>query len=286
MVSLVALLLFGSCATAPADLARDVDRIIAANEGKTIGVAYYDLSTGETFLRNEREVFHAASTMKVPVMLGIFEAVSRGELRLDQPVRVHNEFTSILDHSKYALESREDSDAALYESIGRDLPLEELVRRMIVRSSNLATNIVIELIGAPRVMTLMKSIGANDIQVLRGVEDDKAYHAGMNNTTTAYDLMLIFRALGESRVISPDASATMIEILAAQEHNDGIPAGLPPGTRVAHKTGTITRIAHDSGLVIRPDGSSYVLVVLTRGFPKSSEAEKVIAAISRAAWSR
>jgi beta-lactamase class A len=286
MVSLVALLLFGSCATAPADLARDVDRIIAANEGKTIGVAYYDLSSGETFLRNEREVFHAASTMKVPVMLGIFEAVSRGELRLDQPVRVHNEFTSILDRSKYALESREDSDAALYESIGRDLPLEELVRRMIVRSSNLATNIVIELIGAPRVMTLMKSIGANDIQVLRGVEDDKAYHAGMNNTTTAYDLMLIFRALGESRVISPDASATMIEILAAQEHNDGIPAGLPPGTRVAHKTGTITRIAHDSGLVIRPDGSSYVLVVLTRGFPKSSEAEKVIAAISRAAWSR
>jgi beta-lactamase class A len=156
---------------------------------------------------------------------------------------------------------------------------------MIVRSSNLATNIVIELIGAPRVMTLMKTIGANDIQVLRGVEDDKAYHAGMNNTTTAYDLMLIFRALGESRVISPDASAKMIEILAAQEHNDGIPAGLPPATRVAHKTGTITRIAHDSGLVMRPDGSSYVLVVLTRGFPKSSEAEKVIAAISRAAWS-
>jgi beta-lactamase class A len=284
--SFFALLLFASCATTPPDLARDVDRIIAANPGKTIGVAYYDLSTGETFLRNELEVFHAASTMKVPVMLGIFEAVSRGELLLDQPVRVRNEFTSILDGSKYALESREDSDAALYESIGRDLPLEELVRRMIVRSSNLATNIVIELIGAPRVMTLMKSIGANDIQVLRGVEDDKAYHAGMNNTTTAYDLMLIFRALGESRVISPEASAKMIEILAAQEHNDGIPAGLPPGTRVAHKTGTITRIAHDSGLVMRPDGSSYVLVVLTRGFPKSSEAEEVMAAISRAAWSR
>ena len=284
IASFATLLLLASCATAPPNLARDVDRIIAANADQTIGVAYYDLSTGETFLRNEREVFHAASTMKVPVMLGIFEAVSRGELRLDQPVSVRNEFTSILDGSKYALESREESDAALYESIGRDLPLEELVRRMIVRSSNRATNIVIELIGAPRVMTLMKGIGADDIQVLRGVEDDKAYHAGMNNTTTAYDLMLIFRALGESRVISPEASAKMIEILAAQEHNDGIPAGLPPGTRVAHKTGSITRIAHDSGLVIRPDGSSYVLVVLTRGFPKSSEAEKVIAAISRAAW--
>ena len=106
----------------------------------------------------------------------------------------------------------------------------------------------------------------------------------MNNTATAYDLMLIFRALGERKVISADASKKMIEILAAQEHNDGIPAGLPEGTRVAHKTGTITRIAHDAGLVMRPDGTAYVLVVLTRNFPKSSEAEEVIAAISRAAW--
>src|SRR5688500_73677 len=268
------------CTTAPANLARDVDRIIASSSGKTIAVAYYELSTGETFLRNEREVFHAASTMKVPVMLGIFEAVSRGELRLDQPVRVRNEFTSILDGSKYALESREDSDAALYESIGRDLPLEELVRRMIVRSSNLATNIVIELIGAPRVMTLMKSIGANDIQVLRGVEDDKAYHAGMNNTTTAHDLMLVFKTLGERKAISAEASAMMIDILTAQEFNDGIPGGLPKGTSVAHKTGSITAIAHDAGLV----DSQYVLVVLTKGFKRTDDAEKVIAEISKIIW--
>ena len=284
LVALTALILAASCATPRPDLAREVDRIIGANPGQTIAVAYYDLRSGDSFMRNEREVFHAASTMKVPVMLGIFEAVSRGDLRLDQPVPVRNEFTSILDGSKYALESREDSDAALYGEVGRDLPLEELVRRMIVRSSNLATNLVIELIGAKRVMRLMQEIGANDIQVLRGVEDDKAYHAGMNNTTTARDLMLIFRALGESRVISPAASAKMIEILAAQEHNDGIPAGLPPGTRVAHKTGSITKISHDAGLVIRPDGSSYVLVVLTRGFAKGDDADRVIAAISGAAW--
>ena len=277
-------LIFTGCATAAPDLGHDVDRIIAANRGKTIAVAYYDLKSGATLLRNEREVFHAASTMKVPVMLGIFEAASRGALRPDQPVRVHNEFTSIYDGSRYALEPREDSDPELYELIGRQLPLEELVRRMIVRSSNLATNVVIELIGAERVMALMKEIGAHDIRVLRGVEDDKAYHAGMNNTVTAYDLMLIFRALGESRIISPEASLQMTGILTAQEHNDGIPAGLPEGTRVAHKTGSITRISHDAGLIFAPDASSYVLVVLTRGFPKNSQAEKVIASISRAVW--
>jgi beta-lactamase class A len=155
---------------------------------------------------------------------------------------------------------------------------------MIARSSNLATNNVIELIGAKQVMALMQQIGANDIRVLRGVEDQKAFDAGMNNTTTAYDLMLIFRALGERKVISADASQKMIDVLAAQEFNRGIPAGLPLGTRVAHKTGDITRVAHDAGLVLAPDGSSYVLVVLTRGFNKLRDAEKVMAQISRAVW--
>jgi beta-lactamase class A len=280
LVLALALLLAG-CASAPAT----VDSVIAAHPGKTIAVAYYDLTSGATLLRNEREVFHAASTMKVPVMLGIYEAVTRGELSLDQPVRVKNEFVSILDGSTYALESREDSDPTLYAEIGKDLPLRELVRRMEVRSSNLATNIVIELIGAKRVMRLMKEIGANDIQVLRGVEDDKAYHAGMNNTTTAQDLMLVFRTLAEKRAVTAAASEEMLEILAAQEHNDGIPAGLPPGTRVAHKTGSITAIAHDAGLVFRPDGSQYVLVVLTRGFQKGDDAKRVIADISRLLWS-
>ncbi|HEY0156597.1 MAG TPA: serine hydrolase [Thermoanaerobaculia bacterium] len=281
LAALPLLFLFG-CASGDRDLGASIDRILAAHPRQTIAVAYHDLDGGASLLRNEREVFHAASTMKVPVMLGVFEAISRGAMRLDQPVRVKNEFTSILDGSRYALEAREDSDTALYDLIGTDSTVEELVRRMIVRSSNLATNLVIELIGAPRVMTLMKQIGANDIQVLRGVEDDKAYHAGMNNTVTAYDLMLIFRALAEKRVVSSEASEQMVNVLLAQEHNDGIPAGLPKGTRVAHKTGSITEISHDAGLVLEPDGGRYVLVVLTRGFKKGDDADRAIADIARA----
>ncbi len=284
-IVLLLLLLLAGCATVPRhDLATDVDRILAAHSDQTIAVAYYDFGDGTTLLRHEQTVFHAASTMKVPVMLGIFEAVTRGELQLDQPVRVRNDFVSIFDGSHYALDPGEDSDPDLYGLIGTDVPLEDLVRRMIVRSSNLATNIVIELIGAPRVMALMKEIGAEKIQVLRGVEDDKAYHAGMNNTVTAYDLMVIFRTLAESRAVNVEASAKMLDILLAQELNDGIPAGLPNDARVAHKTGSITAIAHDGGVVIAPDGSRYVLVVLTRGFAKTSDGERVIAEISRAVW--
>jgi beta-lactamase class A len=270
------------CATSHGDLAERVDRILARQHGKTIAVAYYDLERGTSLLRNEREVFHAASTMKVPVMLGIFEAVSRGTLRLDQPVLVRNDFVSILDGSHFALDHHEDSDPALYDSVGTTVPLEELVRRMIDRSSNLATDLVIQLVGAPEVMTLMHQIGANDVRVLRGVEDDKAYQAGMNNTVTANDLMLIFKALAEKRVVSPEASDRMLEILLGQELNDGIPAGLPKGTRVAHKTGSITEIAHDAGIVLEPNGTRYILVVLTRGYKKTTDAERVIARISRA----
>jgi beta-lactamase class A len=279
--TVAAFFLLSGCASS---LPSSVDAIISAHPQQTIAVAYYDLRSGATLLRNEHEVFHAASTMKVPVMLGVFEAVTRGELRLDQRVVVKNDFISIYDRSHYALEAREDSDPKLYDLAGTEVTLEELVRRMIDRSSNLATNLVIELIGAPRVMALMKQIGAEKIQVLRGVEDDKAYEAGMNNTTTAHDLMLIFKTLAEMRAVSPEASRKMVDILLLQEHNDGIPAGLPTGTRVAHKTGSITRISHDAGLVFAPDGSQYVLVVLTRGFEKGADAERVIAEISKAVW--
>ena len=269
--SLLASLCLAGCATT------DVQSILDKHKAQTIAIAFYDMRDGRTYFHNEREVFHAASTMKVPVMLGIFEAVSRGELRFDQPVRVRNEFTSIFDGSPYTLNPKDDSDDEMYKFVGREVPLEFLVRRMIVRSSNLATNNVIDLVGAKPVMAIMKRIGANDIQVLRGVEDQKAYDHGMNNTTTAYDLMLVFRALMPSQ--------PMIDILAAQEFNSGIPAGLPHGTRVAHKTGDITRVAHDAGIVFRPDGPAYVLVVLTRGFEKLKDANKVIAQISRAVWS-
>jgi len=285
LARLAPLLLLASCASVISrDASPSVDRVLASYPDQTIAVAYRNLRDGTTLLRNERETFHAASTMKVPVMLGVFEAISRGVLQLDQPVRVHNEFTSIVDGSKYSLDPQEDSDPSLYDTIGSELPLEELVRRMIVRSSNLATNIVIEFVGAPRVMDLMRQIGADDIRVLRGVEDDKAFEAGMNNTTTALDLMLIFEALADRRVVSEEASEAMLDILLAQEFNDGIPAGLPSGSRVAHKTGSITRIAHDAGLIILPDGSQSVLVVLTRGFDDHAEAERAIAAVTAAIY--
>ena len=272
-----------SAATEDSAFAELVDSIIDES-GHEVAVAFFDSETGETFLRNDRVRMHAASTMKVPVMLAIFDAVSRGELDLDQDIEVENEFVSIIDGSPYSLSFEEDGDPGLYEAVGSTRSLRELTTRMITHSSNLATNIVIELVGATRVMALMESIGAHDIQVLRGVEDIKAYRAGKSNTTTAHDLMIVFGALLGHDGMSGEASEEMIGILAAQHFNESIPAGLPDGTRVAHKTGQITEIHHDAGIIFPPDRKPYVLVVLTRGFEQSEDAYRVTAKISRAIW--
>ncbi|HEY6893262.1 MAG TPA: serine hydrolase [Rhodanobacteraceae bacterium] len=174
--SLLALAI-GCATTAP----HTVDSIIQQQRahGKTIAVAFYDLRDGKSVMRDEHESFHAGSTMKVPVMMAIFEAVQRGDLRLDQPVRVRNEFTSIYDGSKFSCDPGDDSDAGVYKWIGTEVPLETLVKHMIDRSSNLATDNVIELVGAKRVMEVMHRIGADEVQVLRGVEDEKAYEHGI-----------------------------------------------------------------------------------------------------------
>ncbi|HEX7180518.1 MAG TPA: serine hydrolase [Thermoanaerobaculia bacterium] len=265
-----------------------VEEIARRNRGGTISVAFLHLDTGQSFSFYDTEPMHAASTMKVPVMMALFEAVDSGEMRLDEPVPVKNQFQSIVDGSPYSLDPKEDGDPDLYQTVGQTRPLEELIRRMIVRSSNLATNLLIERIGASRVTELMRRIGAYDIHVLRGVEDGKAFQAGLNNRTTAKDLRIVLRALlpgGETEGAFSEASRQrMLDILKAQEFNEKIPAGIPRGTPVAHKTGDITGIHHDAAIVLPPGKSPYILVVLTDGFQDEEMANGIIAEVSRAVW--
>ncbi|HSK78350.1 MAG TPA: serine hydrolase [Thermoanaerobaculia bacterium] len=249
-----------------------------------IAVSYHHLGTGLTIEREEHVSFHAASTMKVPVMMALYRAVERGELSLGQPIPVKNEFRSIVDGSAYTLDPAEDGDPDLYQAVGGTRPLAELIRRMIIRSSNLATNLLIERIGASRATDLMRELGAYEIQVLRGVEDGKAYTAGLNNLTSAKDLRIALEALVDGKTFSERSSSEMIEILKAQEFNEKIPAQLPKGIPIAHKTGDITGIHHDAAIVFPPDEKPYVLVVLTEGFRDEKEANRVIAEISRAVW--
>lgn len=250
----------------------------------TVAIAYHHLGTGATFFHNEDELLHAASTMKVPVMMALFQAVDAGEMRIDEPLPVRNEFQSIVDASTFSLDPKEDGDPELYEGVGSVRPLEELIRRMIVRSSNLATNLLIEKIGPSRATDVLRGLGAYRMRVLRGVEDQKAFDAGLINTATARDLGILMIALAKGEGFSAASREKMLDILKAQEFNEKIPAYLPKGTPIAHKTGDITGIHHDAAIVFPPGEEPYVLVVLTSGYKDEAEANRVIAEISRVIW--
>jgi len=253
---------------------------ISAEPGAQVGIAYVDLASGDTLFLNADTSFHAASTMKVPVMIELFRRANTGSFRMDQGLLMVNQFASIVDGSPYSLDVGSDSDSTLYHRIGQRVRVDTLLRLMITRSSNFATNTLITLVGADAVTRSMRSLGAQRIQVLRGVEDGKAFEKGMNNTTTARDLAIILRAIEEGRAGSPAATHEMLAILLAQEFNEKIPAGLPPGTRVAHKTGEITAVSHDAAIIYPTGRKPYVLVVLTRGIADGTKSSKLIADIS------
>jgi beta-lactamase class A len=284
----------GTAASAPASATSprlagvegEVRGIIRRHAGDTaeVSVAFLDLRTGDSLLVNAHRSMHAASTMKVPVMMELFRRADAGELRLDDSVVVVNQFVSIADGSTYSLDPAEDSDSVIYGRLGQRVSIRELIERMITRSSNLATNQLIALADPRRIARTMAEIGAAEMHVLRGVEDGPAYRAGMNNTTSAHALMRVMAAVAGGRVASPEASRRMAEILGRQEFTEMIPAGVPEGTRTANKTGSITRIAHDAAIVYPPGREPYVLVVMTRGFVSPASAAPVGREISAAVW--
>jgi beta-lactamase class A len=258
-----------------------LEQRIAATTGAVAGVYFKSLKTGELVTIAADSSFHAASTMKVPVMIEFFRQVERGGLLEQQPVLLVNQFASIVDGSPFAVAPIDDSDSTMYLRIGSRVPARELVERMIVRSSNLATNAVLALVGAAHADSTAHALGAQRMRVLRGVEDGKAFQKGLNNTTTARDLGMLLEAIEQRRAASARNCSEMLAILGRQEFNDEIPAGLPPETRVAHKTGQITGVLHDAAIVYLPGRSPYVLVVLTRNIPDARVARTLIADLSR-----
>ena len=262
----------------------DLKNEIIAEFGKNNGVfalVYKDLSSGEEILLNEKMNFHAASTMKTAVLIEAYKQAAGKKFAIHDPVIIKNEFKSVVDGSPYSLNPEDDSETDLYNKINQKLSIYQLLYLMIIQSSNLATNCILELLGAENVNNTMREMGAHDIQVLRGVEDTKAFRMGLNNTTTAYDQMIIFSQMAKGYAVDKHSSEEMIKILLDQKFNDKIPAKLPKRVLVAHKTGWITGVNHDAGIVILPDGRKYVLVMLSKELKDEKAAIKSMAKISK-----
>ena len=279
--------------TALTGLETALTALVAAQDAE-VSIAFVDLGTGAVLELDARKRMHAASTMKLPVLIAAHRLAHEGALRLSQPVLVANQFRSLADGSFFSTDPRHDDDGWTYAQLGKRVPLSKLLERMIVRSGNLATNLLLELVPAQVVTGACRALGALDLEVLRGVEDERAHALGLDNTATAHDLAVLLAAVARSaqepagtlsvgypvdtRVAG---AADILALLRLQELNDGIPAGLPPGTLVAHKTGSITAHSHDAALVFPEGRAPYVLVVLTRGFASEQVATALLRDVSR-----
>jgi beta-lactamase class A len=262
-------------------LRQQIEKIEQESGAKAIAVALHDTETGFELHYKADRWFHAASTIKVPILLGVFAAIDRGDLLPHSRVHVRNRFLSVVEDIPFRVESGRDANSAVHNAIGKMMRVDELAYHMITTSSNLATNLLLGVIGSKAINETLKELKVDDgIELERGVEDELAFEKGINNMVTADGLLRILVLLSQGKAFSPALSRRMMDILHGQEFNQGIPARLPKGARVAHKTGEISTVAHDAGVIYLPKRKPYVLVVLTEWDPAGSGRSRTIASIS------
>ena len=249
-----------------------------------VAVAVYDFEHHTTWSINPARWFHAASTIKVPVLLGVYDAIEQHRFDPISRVHVRNRFISVVDGRPYRVPRSSDANAEVQAAIGRMLTVHELAEHMLVLSSNLATNLLLDLVGIEAARASLARLHVSGIDLRRGVEDESAWEAGINNRVTAAGLCETLRLVEEGKAISADASKAMLDILHQQRFRSGIPAGLPEDARVAHKTGEISTVAHDAGIVYLDGRDAYVVVILTEWAPDVNARQETIARISRAVY--
>lgn len=249
-----------------------------------LAVAVHDTATGEDFRLHADRWFHSASTIKVAILLGVFGAFHRGTLFPQSRVHVRNRFYSAFDGQAFRVQSDRDANSTVHESIGKTMRVGELAHHMIVTSSNLATNLLLDLVGVESIQRMLDGFGIEGIDLRRGVEDERAFEHGINNRVTAEGLASLLALVVEGRAFTPELSQGMLAILHEQEFRSGIPAKLPKGTRIANKTGEISTIAHDAGVVFPSGRKPFVIVVLTEWDPEGGRRMDLIARASRAVY--
>jgi beta-lactamase class A len=267
-------------AAAEVSLYRNVLQIREQHGLERLGIAFYDSETTIQWSYNGDAWFHAASTMKLAVLLAVYRQVVRGELTVEEPVHVRNKFLSIVDRRPFKLEISRDGDPEVYANLGRTMSVKQLAYHMITTSSNFATNLLVDVVGVDTIQASLRELGIDGVSVLRGVEDQAAYDAGLNNEVTANGLLKLLRLIAEGRAFSPEVCADMLEILLDQRFKGGIPAGLPREARVAHKTGNISTVDHDAGIVYLARRNPYVVVILTQ-LPSAAARGPAVAQVSK-----
>ena len=265
-------------------LQRRIAEIGAERSLTAVSVAIHDYQTDRSFEMDGGRWFHAASVIKLAVLLGVFKAVEDGMLRLDDPVHVRNRFRSVVDGAVYRVERDRDGDAECHRRVGRTMQIAELSRAMIVRSSNIATNLLVDLLGLEFVRRTLSAAGVEGVRMMRGVEDHAAFERGINNEMTSAGARQLLRVMHENGFLRQESRDRIREILLAQEFNAMIPAQLPDNVEVAHKTGEISTHSHDAGLVFPEGRKPYVAAIFTQSEAAVDQRTRAVAEISAAIY--
>jgi beta-lactamase class A len=260
-------------------LSEALERVAAERKAKAIAVAVHDLETDFRFsLRGDRW-FHAASTIKVAVLLAVFRGADEGRLRLDDSLHVRNRFFSAADGTVFHVNPDRDATPELYQAIGRTAKISALAHAMICGSSNLATNLLLDFVGVEYARSVLRKAQVDGVELRRGVEDHGAHEQGINNEATADGLLSLLSVI-RSDFLSKESKQQVIQILLEQRFNSMLPAGLPSHAIVAHKTGEISTASHDIGIVYLPEREPYIAAILTEFDADQGGRRETVAAIS------
>jgi beta-lactamase class A len=254
----------------------------------SLGVSVFDYLSGLSWSFNGDRWFHAASVIKLAILVAVYEASEQGRFSMGNRLHVRNRFLSIADGRPFRVDSTRDADAEVHAALGRTLQVRKLARRMIVTSSNLATNLLVNLVGLDAARESIERLGIEGVDLRREVEDERAYEQGIFNRMTPDGAVGILRAIVAAKGISPESSDEMTNILLDQEFGGTIAPGLPDtiraAARVAHKTGEISTVTHDVGAVFMPGRPPYIVAIFVESNGDLKGRQEAGAAASTAVW--
>lgn len=245
-----------SQSTLSSSIADTVEPLLKSYQGD-VAVAVYHFESDTHWSVRGDVVMPTASLIKLPVMIEAYRQVAAGKVKLEQRIEVKKDD---MVQGSGILTS--------HFSPGTTISLRDAIRLMIVYSDNTATNLVVDAIGLPATTAAMKVLGYPETQlnakVFRrdvSIAPERSEKFGLGSTT-AIDMVKLVTQLKRGELASPAATEAMIDHLIHCDDKSRFPLLLPTKVKVAHKTGSVTRVRTDAGLLMGP-GCTIALCVLT-----------------------
>ncbi len=229
------------------------------------GMFFLDLDTGNYLDFNGEKAFPAASTIKFPVLVALFQEVDAGRIKLNETLVMRRDLVT------------GGSGVIQYKKAGTKFNLLETATKMITISDNTATNMIIDRLGGKaKLNKRFRSWGLQNTVIRNLLGDFKG-----TNTTSAKDLVRLSALVVNNQALSNSSRTKVLNLMRRVENRSLLPSGLGKGAVIAHKTGTLGVILGDAGIIEMPSGKRYLAGILVRRPFGDSKAKDFVSQVSR-----